>query len=375
MISRSLWRKGPSALLAFMLGTGVVLPAGRPWGKTATGEAVDLFTLKNRGGVEATITSYGGTLVSLKAKDRTGKLDDVILGFDSFEPYLKGSPYFGSIVGRYGNRIAGGQFRLDGTLYTLPKNDGPNTLHGGTRGFDKVVFAAKEVAAKDGPAVELAYTSPDGDQGFPGALATRVTYTLTDANELRIDYEATTDKPTVVNLTNHAYFNLAGTEGGDILSHVVWIDADRFTAVGPGLIPTGELKSVDSTPFDFRKPTAIGARIGAKDPQIEIGRGYDHNFVLNGEAGKLRLVARVTEPGSGRVLEVLTTEPGLQFYTGNFLDGSAVGKGGRAYKHRYGFCMETQHFPDSPNQPSFPTTVLRPGQTYKTTTVYRFLTQ
>jgi aldose 1-epimerase len=368
-------RRGLLALTVLTVGASAASMEARSWGKTSTGEAVQLFTLKNRGGVEATITSYGGTLVSLKAKDRKGQLEDVILGFDSFDPYLTSSPFFGSTVGRYGNRIAKGQFVLDGVTYSLPKNDGANTLHGGPRGFDKVVFAAKEVAAKDGPSLELRHVSPDGDQGFPGALTTRVTYTLTDANELRIDYEATTDKPTVVNLTNHAYFNLAGPSGGDILSHVVWIDAERFTPVGPGLIPTGELKSVAGTPFDFRNATPIGARIGASDPQIEIGRGYDHNFVLNGEAGRLRLVARVTEPGSGRVLEVLTTEPGLQFYTGNFLDGSVVGKGGRAYKHRYGFCMETQHFPDSPNQPSFPSTTLRPGQTYKTTTVYRFVTQ
>jgi aldose 1-epimerase len=299
----------------------------------------------------------------------------VILGFDSFEPYLKGSPYFGSLIGRYGNRIGGGQFRLDGRVYTLPKNDGPNTLHGGERGFDKVVWTAREVAGKDGPAVELSYLSPDGDQGFPGTLRARVTYTLTEANELRIAYEATTDKPTVVNLTNHAYFNLAGPGGGDILSHLLFVDADRFTPVGPGLIPTGELHGVAGTPFDFRTPTPIGARIAAKDAQLELAGGYDHNYVLNGEAGTLRLVARVSEPGSGRVLEVLTTEPGIQFYSGNFLDGSVVGKGGRAYKHRYGFCLETQHFPDSPNQPGFPSTVLRPGETYSTTTIYRFSAQ
>jgi aldose 1-epimerase len=356
-----------------VVGAGaVVWAAARPWGKTSTGEAVELFTLKNGRGLEATVTSYGGTLVSLKAKDRSGRLEDVILGFDSFEPYLKATSYFGSIIGRYGNRIAGGQFRLDGTVYTLPRNDGANTLHGGNRGFDKAVFATREIATKEGSALEMRYLSKDGEEGFPGNLATRVTYTLTEGNDLRIDYEATTDKPTVVNLTNHAYFNLAGAGGGDVLSHVLWIDADRFTEVGPGLIPTGELRNVAGTPFDFRKPTAIGARIGASDPQLELGRGYDHNFVLNGEAGALRLVARVREPASGRVLEVLTTEPGLQLYTGNFLDGSVVGKGGRAYKHRYGFCLETQHFPDSPNQAAFPSTVLRPGNTYRSTTVYRF---
>jgi aldose 1-epimerase len=358
--------------LVLLAGLGSVLLAeGRPWGKTTTGEGVELFTLRNAKGVEARITSFGGTLVSLKAPDRSGRLGEVTLGFDGPEPYIKGSPFFGSLVGRYGNRIGGGQFTLDGAVYSLPKNNGPNTLHGGTRGFDKVLWKGHEEKGPNGPGVALTYVSPDGDQGFPGTLTAKVVYSLNEAGELRIEYEAVTDKPTVVNLTNHAYFNLKGSEG-DVLGHVLFLDADRFTVVGPGLIPTGELRSVSGTPFDFRKATAIGARIGDKDAQLELGGGYDHNFALNGEAGTLRLVARATEPGSGRVLEVLTTEPGVQFYSGNFLDGSVIGRGGQAYKKRYGFCLETQHFPDSPNQPSFPSTVLRPGQTYRTTTIYRF---
>jgi aldose 1-epimerase len=351
-----------------------VFAAAAPWGKTGTGETVELFTLRNARGVEARITTFGGTLVSLKGPDRTGAMDEVTLGFDTAEPYLKGSPFFGSLVGRYGNRIGGGQFTLDGKVYTLPKNNGPNTLHGGTRGFDKVLWRGREVSGPHGPGVELVYVSPDGDQGFPGTLQAKVVYSLNDAGELRLDYEAVTDKPTVVNLTNHAYFNLAGSLAGDILGHELMIDADRFTVVGPGLIPTGELRSVAGTPFDFRKATAIGARIGAKDAQLELGGGYDHNFVLNGAAGTQRLVARASEPKSGRVLEVLTTEPGVQFYSGNFLDGSVAGRGGKTYGHRSGFCLETQHFPDSPNQPSFPSTVLRPGQTYRSTTVYRLTT-
>ncbi|HEY5907023.1 MAG TPA: aldose epimerase family protein [Vicinamibacteria bacterium] len=352
----------------------MLLAGAEPWGKTATGETVELFTLRNAKGAEAKITSFGGTLVSLKAPDRKGRPEEITLGFDSPEPYIKGSPFFGSLVGRYGNRIAGGQFTLDGKVHSLPKNNGPNTLHGGTRGFDKVLWTGRELKTPHGKGVELVYVSPDGDQGFPGTLRTKVVYSLNDAGELRLEYEATTDKPTVVNLTNHAYFNLKGAVGGDILGHVLFIDADRITAVGPGLIPTGELKSVAGTPFDFRTATAIGARIDQKDAQLELGGGYDHNYVLNGEAGKLRLVARATDPGSGRALEVLTTEPGIQFYSGNFLDGTVVGRGGQAYKRRSGFCLETQHFPDSPNQPSFPSTVLRPGETYRTTTIYRLTT-
>jgi aldose 1-epimerase len=367
-------RKALGAGTVVLWGAAVVLAAGMPWGKMTTGEAVELFTLKNAKGVSVQIATFGGTLVSFKGPDRSGRVDEVTLGFDTPEPYIKGSPFFGALVGRYGNRIGGGRFTLDGQTYELPKNNGPNTLHGGTKGFDKVLFKGREVKTPHGPGVELLYSSPDGDQGFPGTLTVKVVYALGDDSGLRIDYEATTDKPTVVNLTNHAYFNLAGSAGTDILGHRLFIDADRFTVVDAGLIPTGELRPVAGTPFDFRQPTPIGARIDAKDEQLAFGGGYDHNYVLNGAMGALRLVARATEPGSGRVLEVLTTEPGIQFYSGNFLDGSVVGRGGKAYPKRSGFCLETQHFPDSPNQPSFPSTVLRPGQTYKTTTIYRLTT-
>lgn len=342
--------------------------ARRPFGKIA-GKTVELFTLKNSKGMEAAITNYGGIVVSLKTPDKAGKMADIVLGFDSLEGYTKEHPYFGAIIGRYGNRIAKGRFRLNGVEYKLATNNGPNALHGGLKGFDKVVW---DVVAADERSVELRYVSKDGEEGYPGTLTATVKYTLTDANELRIDYTATTDKDTVVNLTNHSYFNLAGEGQGDILGHLVEIHADRFTPVDAGLIPTGELKPVAGTPFDFRQPHAIGERIQAKDEQIERGKGYDHNFVLNGEMGRLRPAARVVEPKSGRVMEVLTTEPGIQFYTGNFLDGSVKGKGGKAYQFRYGFCLETQHFPDSPNQPTFPTTVLKPGETYKSTTVYKF---
>lgn len=369
------WRWG-STLAAVALALAAAESRGasverKAFGTMATGEAVELFTLRNGKGVVATITSYGGIVVSLTAPDRAGHVADIVLGFDTLDPYLKAHPYFGALVGRYGNRIAKGEFRLDGQVYHLPKNNGENTLHGGNEGFGKKLWSAREIPSRDGAALELLYVSRDGEEGFPGTLTTRVTYNLTEAGELRIDYEATTDKPTVVNLTNHSYFDLAGPGGGDILGHVLRIDADRFTPVVEGLIPTGELRSVAGTPFDFRTRTPIGARIGAEDEQLKLAGGYDHNFVLNGEAGKLRLVVHVSEPRSGRVLEVLTTEPGVQLYTGNFLDGSLIGKGGQVYKHRSGFCLETQHFPDSPNQAAFPSTVLRPGATFWSTTVYR----
>lgn len=340
------------------------------FGTLPTGEEVQLFALKNARGVEITITNYGGIVVSLKVPDRGGKVADVVLGFDSLDGYLTRSRYFGAIVGRYANRIGNGRFALDGVEYTLAKNNGNNHLHGGIKGFDKALWKA----AAEGNRVTLRHVSRDGEEGYPGTLSATVIYTLTDANELRIDYDATTDKATVVNLTNHSYFNLAGEGQGDILGHVVTLEADRFTPVDEGLIPTGELRNVDGTPFDFRKPAAIGARINDADEQLKRGRGYDHNFVLNGAIGTLRPAARVVEPKSGRVLEVLTTQPGVQFYTGNFLDGSIRGKGGRPYNQRYGFCLETQHFPDSPNKPSFPTVVLRPGDRYRTTTVFRFST-
>jgi aldose 1-epimerase len=344
------------------------------FGKTSGGAQVTVYTLSNAKGVEARIMNRGGILVSLKVPDRQGTIGDVVLGFDTLDGYLKENPFFGAIVGRYGNRIAKGHFTLDGHEYTLAINNGENALHGGLKGFDKQLWTAKPGETKDGPSLTLSYVSKDGEEGYPGTLTATVTYTLTNANELRIHYHATTDKPTVLNLTNHSYFNLAGQGNGDILGTHLTINADRFTPVDKGLIPTGELRSVEGTPFDFRKPTAIGARIEQPEEQLKLGGGYDHNFVLNGQAGTLRLAARATDPKSGRVLEVLTTEPGVQFYTGNFLDGKIVGKGGKTYGRRYGFCLETQHYPDSPNKPSFPSTVLRPGATYDTTTVFKFST-
>lgn len=340
------------------------------FGMTESGEPVEIYTLTNAGGIEARIMTYGGTVVSLKVPDRHGKLGDIVLGYETLEGYLKNSPYFGSIIGRYGNRIGKGQFSLNGKQYTLPKNNGENTLHGGIKGFDKVVWKANEVNSKNGVGLSLTYLSKDAEEGFPGNLSVTVVYTLTNNNELKIEYSATTDKTTVVNLTHHSYFNLAG-EGG-ILNHELMINASRFTPVDSGLIPTGELHSVNGTPMDFTKSAVIGARINQQDEQLTLGRGYDHNWVLNNCSRKLALAARVYEPGSGRVIEVHTTEPGIQFYSGNFLDGSITGKAGQVYKQRYGFCLETQHFPDSPNKPGFPSTVLKPGQKYRTTTIYKF---
>ena len=342
------------------------------FGKTRDGHAVDLYTLTNANGVVVTITNYGGTVVSLKTPDRHGKFADVVLGFDNLDGYLGDEPYFGALVGRYGNRIAKGRFTLDGHEYHLAQNNNGNSLHGGLKGFDKRVWTPKDISTKELPAIELTYLSKDGEEAYPGNLSMKVTYSLTPKNELKIDYTATTDKDTVLNLTNHSYFNLAGEGQGDILSHVMMINADRTTPVDATLIPTGELKSVAGTPFDFRKPTAIGARINDNDEQLNFGKGYDHNFVLNHKGSALSLSARVTEPSSGRVLEVLTAEPGLQFYTGNFLDGTIHGKGGKVYGRRAAFCMETQHFPDSPNHPKFPSTELKPGQKYHTVTIYRF---
>jgi aldose 1-epimerase len=371
----------PAMLMSFLLVTfGLALGASadprgirrQAWGKGPDGEAVELFTLTNAKGNSVAVTTYGAIVVSVNVPDKSGTVGDVVLGFDSLDGYLGTHPFFGAIVGRYGNRIGGAQFTLDGKTYTLAKNNGANTLHGGVKGFDKYVWKAREVPSKDGLAIELTHVSPDGDEGFPGTLTTHVTYTWTDSNELRADYHATTDKPTVVNLTNHSYFNLAGQGTGTILDHKLQLFADRFTPVVQGLIPTGELKPVDGTPFDFRQSTAIGTRIDAKDEQIALGGGYDHNFVVNGAAGTLRPVAHVSEPTTGRTLDVSSTEPGVQFYTGNFLDGTIKGKGGKVYPKRAAFCLETQHYPDSPNKPAFPTVVLRPGQEYKTTTVYRF---
>jgi aldose 1-epimerase len=344
------------------------------YGKTPDGTEVSLFTLTNAKGMQALITNFGGIVVSLKVPDKQGKLADVVLGYDSLDGYLENPSYFGAIIGRYGNRIAHGRFELDGKTYTLAKNNGENSLHGGKTGFNKVVWTPRAFESKDGPSLELKYLSKDGEEGYPGDLHVTVTYTLTNTNELKIDYAATTDKTTVVNLTNHSYFNLTGTPEKDILEHVLMINADRFTPVDSGLIPTGELKPVAGTPFDFRKPTAVGARIGSDDEQLKLGGGYDHNFVLNSapKRGGLTLAARVLEPRSGRVLEVWTTEPGIQFYTSNFLNGSIKGKGGIAYQKHAALCLETQHFPDSPNHPKFPTTTLKPGEKYHTVTVYKF---
>lgn len=339
----------------------------KPWGKTKTGEAVERYTLRNSRGIQVDFITYGGIITSILAPDRKGVAGDIVLGFDSLEGYLGDHPYFGAIVGRYANRIARGRFVLDGKEYRLARNNGDNALHGGLRGFDKVVWKARQV--KDG--VELSYLSKDGEEGYPGNLQVKVTYLLNDKNELRIEYEAVTDKPTVVNLTNHSYFNLSAGASADILDHRLRVNADRFTPVDAGLIPTGELRSVAGTPFDFRAPHAIGERIHQPDEQLRLGRGYDHNFVLNRRGSGLEMAARVVEAKSGRVLEVLTTEPGMQLYTGNFLDGSLRGKGGRLYGRHAGLCLETQHFPDSPNRPEFPSTVLRPGQTFRSTTVYR----
>ena len=349
------------------------------FGKTADGEPVDLYTLTNSQGVEVSIATYGGTIVSLKVPDRDGHLDDVVLGYDTLDQYIADSPYFGCLVGRYGNRIAKGRFTLDGQEYELARNNDENHLHGGIQGFDKALWKGKGLLGDKGPGLSLTYTSEDGEEGYPGNLSVEVVYVLTHDNELTIHYQATTDKPTPVNLTNHSYFNLAGQGTGDVLSHVLMLNADRFTPVDEGLIPTGELRPVAGTPMDFTRPTAIGARIEQDDRQLKYGLGYDHNWVLNGHAGSggtgsIELAARVHEPATGRVMEVFTSEPGIQFYCGNFLDGSNVGKGGRVYKHRYGFCLETQHFPDSPNQPDFPSTILEPGEEYSTTTIFKFST-
>ena len=346
------------------------------YGKTAAGENVDLYTLRNSKGVEAKITNYGGIVVSLKVPDRNGKFDDVVLGFNDLESYLtKNDPYMGALIGRYGNRIAKGRFTLNGVEYKLAVNNGENHLHGGLKGFDKVVWTGHEMKTPTGPAVVLTYLSKDGEEGYPGNLNVRVVYTLTNNNEIKIDYTATTDKDTVTNLTHHSYFNLAGEGNGDILNHLVTINASRFVPTDAGSIPTGELKQVAATPFDFLKATAIGARINDDDEQLKLGNGYDHTWVINGRAGTMRLAATAYETTSGRLMQVWTTEPGVQFYTGNFLNGSLTGKSGKVYARRNGFCFETQHYPDSPNQPSFPTTTLKKGQTYKSTTVYRFSTK
>jgi len=339
------------------------------FGSLPDGTKVEIFTLEE-GALKARIMTYGARLVSLEVPDRTGKVADIVLGYESLAPYTTDpKSYFGSIVGRYGNRIAHATFSLDGTAYKLPANDGVNTLHGGIKGFDKLVWQGREIPR----GVELTLVSKDGDQGFPGTLTARVRYTL-EAHALKIEYFATTDKDTVLNLTNHSYFNLAGEGQGDILNHLVKIPADRYTPVDSGLIPTGELAPVAGTPLDFHKATAIGARIDSDNEQMKLGMGYDHNYVLNGEMGVLQVAAVVMEPTSGRVLTVETTQPGVQFYSGNFLDGTLTGKHGHVYAKHTGFCLETQHFPDSPNHPMFPTSELKPGETYHYVTIFKFST-
>jgi aldose 1-epimerase len=367
------WKRACAALaLLCGLCAGASAQRVERFGKTPDGRDLDIYTLNSKGGAEARVINYGGIIVSLKVPDREGRLADVVLGFDNVEGYeAAGSTYLGALIGRYGNRIAKGRFTLGGVEYKLATNNGPNHLHGGVRGFDKVLWTVRPSKARGGSALELTYVSRDGEEGYPGTLSVRVVYTLTDANELKIDYSATTDKDTVVNLTNHSYFNLAGEGSGRILGHLLTIYSDRFLPTDPTSIPTGELRSVRGTPFDFTKPTAIGARIEADDEQLKWAKGYDHTYVIRGRAGTLRRAARVEEPKTGRVMEVWTTEPGVQFYTGNYLDGAA-GKGGKPYGFRNGFCLETQHYPDSPNRPEFPSTVLRRGGRFRSTTVYKF---
>jgi aldose 1-epimerase len=342
------------------------------YGTTADGISVDEYTLTNANQVELKLITYGGIITSLRVPDRHGQFANVVLGFDNLADYETKNPYFGAVIGRYGNRIAKAKFKLDSTEYALAVNDGENTLHGGTKGFDKQVWEAKAVKEVDSVGVSLSRVSKDGEEGYPGNLTITVVYTLTDQNEIKIDYTATTDKTTVVNLTNHSYFNLTGDGSGSIEHHLLTINADTYTPVDAGLIPTGELAPIEGTPFDFRVPKPIGAGLRSGHPQIVLGRGYDHNFVLNNASGELAFAARVIDPVSGRTLDVLTTEPGIQFYSGNFIDGTLVGSGGSIYRQGDGLCLETQHFPDSPNQASFPSTVLKPGDTYSSQTVYKF---
>ena len=333
---------------------------------------LEVFTLVNKNGAKMTVTNFGGRIMSLLVPDKNGGLSDIVLGYDSVSQYPSGNPYFGAMIGRYGNRIAQGKFSLDGVEFSLATNNGPNALHGGPKGFHNQYWLAKPFKNNGADALELRYTSQDGEEGYPGTLDVRVVYTLTDENELKIDYEATTDKTTVLNLTHHSFFNLAGEAAGDILNHELQINADYFTPVDAGLIPTGKLKKVDGTPFDFRKPFKIGARINMKEEQLNFGKGYDHNWVLNKKDTTMTMAAKISEPTTGRVMEVWTTEPALQFYSGNFLDGTGTGKGGRPYQHRTAFCLETQHFPDSPNHKNFPSTVLRLGEKYRQHTIYKF---
>lgn len=350
-------------------------PGGKKSFGTVDGKEVFLYTLRNAHGMEARITNYGGIIVSLIVPDKNGKPGDIVLGYDSLAGYLRTTPYFGAIVGRYANRIGKARFSLNGKEYALAANDGTNTLHGGLKAFDKVVWTVDETYAPAEPSLALTYVSKDGEEGFPGTLKVRVVYTVTDSNALRIEYFATSDAPTVLNLTNHSYFNLADSGRTAVLGHELLLDAGRFTPIDAGLIPTGEMRSVAGTPMDFHTLSQIGARIEAKDEQLLRARGYDHNWIIDRTGNGLVRAARVAEPKSGRVMEVWTTEPGIQFYTGNFLDGTITGKNGVVYQRRAALCLETQHFPDSPNRPEFPTTVLNPGETFTSTTVYSFATQ
>ncbi len=349
----------------------------KSWG-TVDGKPVNIYYMTNGNGMRADISEYGAIVRNLDVPDRNGKIDDVTLGYASVAEYLEKTPYFGAVVGRYGNRIAKGRFTLDGKEYKLATNNDQNHLHGGIKGFDKVIWKGEPSMDENGVSLKLTYLSKDGEEGYPGNLNCTVVYTLTKTNELKISYEATTDKPTVLNLTNHSYWNLAGQGKGDILGHELTLNADKFTPIDETLITTGELRPVKGTPLDFTTPHKIGERVNASDEQLKFGKGYDHNFVLNKSGNELSLAARVYEPTSGRVMEVYTTEPGVQFYSGNFLDGSNIGKDGKVYKHRYGLCLETQHFPDSPNKQNnkdFPSVVLRPGQKFTSHTVYKFTTK
>jgi aldose 1-epimerase len=347
----------------------------RDYGALPDGRIAELYTLTNANGLKATLTDYGAILVSMEVPDRDGKLADVTLGYDTLEGWLSNTSYFGSTVGRYGNRIAKGKFTLDGTTYTLAANNGENHLHGGIKGFDKVLWDAKSLKRPGAVGVEFTRTSPDGEEGYPGELTATVTYLLTDENELRIEFKATTDKPTIVNLVHHSYWNLTGDPNKTILDHELMLAADHFLPVDEGLIPTGELRPVKGTPFDFTQPTKIGARVSADDEQLKRGNGYDHCWVLREQTGKVALAAMLYDPSTGRAMDVLTDQPGIQFYGGNFLDGSVTGKGGIKYQFRTALCLETQHYPDSPNKPDFPSVVLRPGETYRHTMIQRFYTR
>jgi len=346
-----------------------------PYGKLPDGRQVDLYTLTNANGLRVKIMNYGATTIGVEVPDRDGKLADVTLGYETLAGWLTNTSYFGATAGRYANRIAKGKFTLDGKTYSLAINNGPNHLHGGIKGFNQMLWDARPVGGEGYVGVKFTHVSKDGEEGYPGNLTVTAVYSLTNANEFKAEFSATTDKPTVGNLAHHTYWNLTGGAAGDILGHELMLDADRFTPVDAGLIPTGELRAVKGTPFDFTTPTAVGARIGAENEQLKFGNGYDHNFVLRGEKGKLRLAARVSCPKSGRVMEILSRQPSIQFYSGNFLDGTVKGKGGVVYEKNYGMCLETQTYPDSPNKPDFPSPVLRPGETYKHTMVHRFSTR